>query len=437
MPETDFLIRIPEGLCAELGVSVGQSVTVGFGGMTARCRVAPRGGDLAKTSKTVWLSEQLAKKLGVPADYNLGVIRSGDKLKVGPLIGVLAKQYRNGTFGQDSFYRKLLLQLKKQNCVGMVFTLQGIDWERQMINGFWLAHNGSSAWKRKWFPFPDVVYNRYFRKDGEPWSYPILHRMSKYGVKSFNAAMGSKWKIHRFLSRYPEINKHLPETRVLTGSSTLNTMLQKHRQVYIKPAGGCQGHGISRVRRMNGTYLYQGTKDDTEFKYNDLTRVVRKAKSNSHSKVLLVQQGITTPSRSGHFDVRVMVQKDGSNTWHVSGMAARVGIKGRVTTNLHAGGKAAKLDGLLAECGFSSDRTAEIISNIRNLALQISEKLETHAHPIGEIGLDFIIDAEGNVWFLEANSKPGRKAFSKMESNGEDRLTIIRPILYARYLAGF
>ena len=57
--------------------------------------------------------------------------------------------------------------------------------------------------------------------------------------------------------------------------------------------------------------------------------------------------------------------------------------------------------------------------------------------PIGEIGLDFIIDAEGQVWFLEANSKPGRKAFSQMELNKEERLTIMRPMLYARYLAGF
>ena len=152
---------------------------------------------------------------------------------------------------------------------------------------------------------------------------------------------------------------------------------------------------------------------------------------------MLVQQGITCPSESGHFDVRVMVQKDEANTWQITGLAARVGMKSRVTTNLHTGGKATNLRKLLAECGFSDNKISEITENIKNLALKIAESIENHVQPIGEIGLDFIIDETDNIWFLEANSKPGRKALSSMEQNGENRLSIIRPMLYARYLAGF
>lgn len=433
MPETDNIIRIPEKVCTKLGVSAGQTVTVTIGNRNARARIATRGGDL----ETVLLSERLTATLYVPSGSNLGVTKAGEKLKVGPLIGILAKQYKNGVFGQDSFYRKLIAQLKKLNCVGMVFTPQSINWERQMINGYYLPGSGSNQWKRRWFPFPDVVYNRYFRKDGDPWSYPILNRMLKSGVKSFNAPIGSKWKIHRLLSQDKEIRAHIPDTRVLTGVNILQEMLQKHRQVYVKPAGGCQGRGISRVRKSNGTYLCQGTKDSQEYKYYDVNRVYGKARSASKSKVMLVQQAISCPSQSGHFDVRAMVQKDHTNTWHITGLAARVGMKGRITTNLHTGGKAQRLEHLLASCGFRGSQISDIISKTKELALKIAETLERYMKPIGEIGLDFIIDAEGRVWFLEANSKPGRKAFSQMELNTEDRLTIMRPMLYAHYLAGF
>ncbi|MGE5544523.1 MAG: YheC/YheD family protein, partial [Bacillota bacterium] len=217
----------------------------------------------------------------------------------------------------------------------------------------------------------------------------------------------------------------------------LQEMLNKHRQVYVKPAGGCQGHGISRVRISNGAYMCQGTKDIQEYKYNDITRVYKRTRAASKSKIMLVQQAITCPSRSGHFDVRAMVQKDHTNNWHITGLAARVGMKGRVTTNLHTGGKAQRLEQLLAACGFNGSQISDIISKTKKLALKIAGSIERHVQPIGEIGLDFIIDTKGQVWFLEANSKPGRKAFSQMELNKENRLTIMRPMQYARYLAGF
>jgi glutathione synthase/RimK-type ligase-like ATP-grasp enzyme len=433
MPEIDSIIRIPESLSAKLGVSAGQSITVTVGNRNARARIALRVGD----TDTALLSDRLAATLGIPAGMNLGVTKADNKLKVGPLIAILAKQYKTGVFGQDSFYRKLLAQLKKLNCIGMVFTPQSINWESQMINGYYLTGNGSNGWKRRWFPFPDVVYNRYFRKDGDPWSYPILNRMQKSGVKSFNAPMGSKWKIHRILSLDRDIRTHIPDTQVMTGAKTLLNMLQKHRQVYVKPAGGCQGRGITRVRKADGTYMCQGTKDTQEYKYNDISRVYRRARSASKSKIMLVQQAIIPPSKSGHFDVRVMVQKDHTNTWQITGVAARVGVKGRVTTNLHTGGRAERLEALLAGCGFTGSEISNIISSTKKLALKIAEAIEKHVKPIGEIGLDFIIDANGHIWFLEANSKPGRRAFSSMEINQEERLTIRRPMLYARYLAGF
>ncbi|MGI6513540.1 MAG: YheC/YheD family protein [Syntrophomonadaceae bacterium] len=436
MPENHSIIYISGNVCTRLGVTPGQSVTVTVGNKSARAKIVKKR-DSELEDETVSLSERLSAALNIPSGIKLGVTRADNKLKVGPLIGILAKQYQNGVFGQDSFYRKLLAQLKKLTCIGIVFTPQSIDWERKMIHGYYLPNGVTNKWARRWFPFPDIVYNRYFRKDGDPWSYPILKRMQKSGVKSFNAPMGSKWKIHRLLNRDGEIRAHIPETQVLTAVNVLKEMLRKHHQVYVKPAGGFQGKGITRVRKSNGTYMCQGTTDMQEYKYTDINRVYRRTRSAAKSKIMLVQQAITCPSRIGHFDVRAMVQKDHTDKWNITGLAARVGGKGRVTTNLHTGGKPERLDSVLAACGFRDSEITEIISSINKLSLKIAGTLEKYITPIGEIGLDFIIDTTGRVWFLEANSKPGRRAFSQMELNKDERLSIIRPMLYARYLAGF
>ncbi|NLB18320.1 MAG: hypothetical protein GX825_06245, partial [Syntrophomonadaceae bacterium] len=194
---------------------------------------------------------------------------------------------------------------------------------------------------------------------------------------------------------------------------------------------------ITFVRKVKGVYLCQGSKDKGEKKYVEFNKLYRKIYNLSKHKKLLVQQGITSPSRTGKFDVRVMVQKESDNSWQITGLAGRIGAKGRITTNLHTGGQSAHLEQLLSRCGFAHEKVVDIIATIKELALNIANSIEKHVKPIGEIGMDFIIDEYGGIWFLEVNSKPGRRAFSSIESNGENRMTIIRPMRYAQYLAGF
>jgi len=249
--------------------------------------------------------------------------------------------------------------------------------------------------------------------------------------------MGSKWRIHSWLSQEKELKGFLPDTQLLKGIDSLKNMIQKHNQIYVKPTNGCQGQGITRIRSSKGVYLCQGSRDKEEKKYPEIDKVFRKIKSTAKPKKFLVQQGISSPNRTGKFDVRVMVQKDGDNSWQVTGLAGRVGVKGRITTNLHTGGQPVHLEQLLGQCGFAHGKVDEIISTLRELALTIAKAIEKHVQPIGEIGLDFIIDEHGGIWFLEANSKPGRRAFSSIESNGTNRMTISRPMRYAQYLAGF
>lgn len=60
--------------------------------------------------------------------------------------------------------------------------------------------------------------------------------------------------------------------------------------------------------------------------------------------------------------------------------------------------------------------------------------LEESCGRLGELGLDFGIDAGGRIYLLEANSKPGRTVFRLTGDRRAARLAAENPLRYARHL---
>ena len=68
--------------------------------------------------------------------------------------------------------------------------------------------------------------------------------------------------------------------------------------------------------------------------------------------------------------------------------------------------------------------------------VEIAGALGEYSPALGDLGLDFIIDKKGQVWFLEANPRAGRRSVEKMGREAQ-KLAVLRPMEYACYLAGF
>lgn len=432
---TDTVLYVPEKLRKKCGLQPGESVTIRAGSSHTRGRILD-----AKTSfDAVQPSLSLAKRLNIPATGHVNMIRLPHEIRIGPVIGIMTKEYHTGrnTFGpQNSFYRKLLHNLKAQQCIGFVFTPADIDWERQLIKGYTLSKESATINTRKWYPFPDVCYNRYFRKGTGPWSHEILNRMTKYGVRYFNIPVGNKWRVHKMLSDEPEVKPHLPETGIITGKNNLERFLRRYKTIYVKPDSGCQGKGITRIKRENGSFICKRTGQTTHTVYPTVDKVMKNVRFGGF-KTFLAQQAIECPRGIDHFDIRIMVQKDYSNHWQVTGMAARISKHDTITSNLHTGGYADRVESQLHKAGFSDEFIHQIMNELERLAVRVAKTIESHAAPLGELGLDFIVDYEGKVWFLEANAKPGRRSFAEIEAFDMRREAILRPVLYAKYLAGF
>lgn len=77
-----------------------------------------------------------------------------------------------------------------------------------------------------------------------------------------------------------------------------------------------------------------------------------------------------------------------------------------------------------------------VLARLRDAALTLSRCLdETSDTLIGEIGFDFGVDEQGNIWMFEANSKPGRSIFKHPGLKEADERTALLPLAYAVHLS--
>lgn len=428
-------IHLHPRVSAIWGIKAGDIWTVAGGKKQTQVRMRERMMPQAVGQPPIPITGNLARELHLPPEIVLNITSDGEILRVGPLVGILAGPYNNqtGSFGsQDKFFRSLLHHMRHLNGLAYVFTYQDLDRGRKLVHGYYLTED-DGPWRRMWLPLPDVCYNRYYHHSGENTSRCGVTALKKYGIKVFNTGVGDKWQVHKRLMLDKAIASHLPETRLVKSNQTLTSMLGKYQQVYVKPINGSKGHDITRVSRHQGSYLLKSTNDVNGRVVLALPTV---GKGGPGGRMKIVQQGIKTPGNERHFDLRVMVQKDRYNEWHLSGIAVRLGAKGRITTNLATKGRAEKLEKTLGDFGWDYSRILSINLEIEDLALRIARTLDRYAEYLGELGLDFIIDTRGKVWFLEANPKPARKVFTLIDAEMRHR-AVSRPMEYACWLAGF
>ncbi|HOQ10303.1 MAG TPA: YheC/YheD family protein [Syntrophomonadaceae bacterium] len=428
----------------ELHLSSEQAVQLGLK-PNAVCRLALGNKsieamvDIVEDSEfLITITPELSAALAIPEGLEMNIRRDGDKLRIGPLIGILTDAYleQRGTFGsQENFFRSLVNSMYDLHGLAYVFTPQDINWQKNRIHGYYLLP-GQRHWKRNWFPLPDVCYNRFFKHSYAKLPDTTVTRARLQSrVKTFNTHIGSKLKVHKQLAQEPSIAPHLPDTRLFSSVNQLRAMLNRYRAVYIKPINGSRGAGIIKVSKRNKYYAVKTNDHQAENLYTSLADAWKAIRAASPGRQLIIQQAIQVSGKP-HFDFRLLIQKDRRNTWSVTGIAARIGASSKITTNLHTGGQAVSLSQILSSRGFSWQQTAAIKEEMEMLALQIAECLSRRIPLLGELGLDFIVDSRGKVWFLEANPKPARASFGQIDKNLR-HLTILKPMEYACYLAGF
>jgi hypothetical protein len=352
-------------------------------------------------------------------------------------LGVLAVYMGKERLEELSFYKKLSTEGRKLGLEVEVFTPQDV-YSRETIHT--LVYNASTGkWVRKRTTFPPLIYDR-CRYHGVP-TYRILKAFrNKYAKLHYlSKPLANKWTMHLRLSEDETIKNHLPATLRYSSPHELLRFLKKYKLIYLKPKNGTGGRGILRIEQLGkDLYLIQGRNQQrTILSPQKATekQLAIKLQGLNLTPDYIVQQGIVLTLRNGRVhDYRLLIQKNGSGDWEVTGCAGRIGPPKSITSNLHGGGNAIAMHKLLTHRFASKDKAEQIKTEIYSFAHKLAPFLETKFGTLCELGVDIAVDPQGDVWLLEVNPKPSREVFRRIGEKETYRKAVTRPLEYALWL---
>ncbi len=357
------------------------------------------------------------------------------------LLGVMVSQ----TNGQPPlkvrhFYRHLCLAGAKIGVTVFIFSPDDIDWQALMVQGYCYC-GVSGEWSVRRFPLPPLIYDRSFygdRKKRARHRAAIAALKKTVNVRFLGNGLDGKWNVQQALMRCPALRPHLPHTVLYRGGKSLLRWLKTFGEAVMKPQYGSHGKGFLHIALVNGRrFRVQGRDRDNgviDLAFAEPFPFLQWIEHFTGGRKYIIQEHLSLRTETGDaFDIRSLMQKNGSGNWQLTGMAVRLGAKGSVTANLHGGGRAVDVGLFLREL-VGDPKSRELIRALLTLSRQIPPQLETHYGRLSELGIDFGIDRQGKVWILEVNSKPGRAVFRHTGNKSAERASVSNPVRYARYI---
>jgi hypothetical protein len=297
-----------------------------------------------------------------------------------------------------------------------VVTVKNLKLNAPRVLGY-TFRNDDDTWIRTWFPRPNIVYNRIPQREDErlPRVKRKLAALSKkIGIRLFNRRFFNKWSMFTWLNENKSTRPFIPETKRLTDSIVLGNLLKKHHLLYLKPVRGKAGVGIMTVKVQPEKQLpyrlqIQEEKGSRTYRCSTMKQLWKRVLKQSAvlGEPYIAQQGITLATVNGRpFDLRALIQKNGTGQWELSGIGARVAGDSSITTHVPRGGYIDDPEKLLVSI-FGHEKTNKVLGKVRNTAFVLARQIERSAHyRLCEMSMDLGVDESGHVWFFEANSKP-------------------------------
>jgi len=298
--------------------------------------------------------------------------------------------------------------------------------------------SADGIYQEKIIQVPRVIYNR-------EWSTPGRDRKIRYltkkGVTVFNEGNYlKKYKFQALLEKKEEFSRHLPETKI-ANAQNLEYMMKKYNQLILKPDHGLVGKGIHKLYKVNErewclTFQIKNGKKRSwqEFRFTEtIPKILQQLVENNF---YLIQNLLPLATYQGSpFDFRVATQRNGTGHWEVTAIIGKVAGEGNFLTNIGQGGSAFTLDELIqAYPHLNADFLRE---QIVALAIKIANLFSDHLPHIGDLGFDFAITPDGDIYYIECNfisAYPALTMKNGVLMHDDWKNVFIKPVDYARFL---
>jgi len=352
-------------------------------------------------------------------------------------LGVLAIYLSKSRLEELAFFRKLSLEGSKLGVQVEVFTPQDVTGDTTVRTLTYDPH--IKKWTRRQTTLPPVIYDRCRYRAVENYHVLQAFRKKHDNLIFLSRPLANKWNMHQILSEVEMIRPYIPYTVRYSSTQELLKVLKKYKLIYVKPKNGTGGRGILRIEQLGSDlFLMQGRNLQrtiiAPYRATEKQLIV-KLHTMELSADYVVQQGIDLTLKDGRVhDYRLLIQKNGSGQWEVTGCAGRIGPHRSITSNLHGGGSAVSLDTMLSHRFASAEKIETIKKEMNNFAYKLSSFLETRFGKLVELGMDIAVDPNGQIWLLEVNPKPSREVFQRIGQKATYRKAVTRPLEYALWM---
>ncbi|QJC53032.1 YheC/YheD family protein [Paenibacillus albicereus] len=336
-----------------------------------------------------------------------------------PVLAILTmSDSKLGFRGNRANFADLIRTGKEMGFTVYVLPMRHLSFSKPLLSGFSLSDSGAgkSEWEKGLFPFPDLVYNRIPQREDELM--PRVQRKLKLLLASprvkgaFNPSFFNKWELFEWLRKSQATKRYIPSTRRMATVAGLDRMMSKHPYLYLKPVSGKAGKGIMTIRVLPEKPLpyrlsIQHKKKSSTYNCSTVGKLWTRILKESGGEAYIAQQGIDLASyQERRFDLRALVQKNGTGQWSVTGVGARVAGSKSITTHVPRGGSIEDPEKLLSHA-FGPEKARQLIGKARSACVQLARQIESASgHSHGEMSMDLGVDDAGGLWFFEANSKP-------------------------------
>ena len=438
--ENDYTLSVPSQIYNVLSKQSIISLKLGALSLEVNC-------SSNSTKDYMIVSKSIASKLSLHSDLTTNLLIKDNILCLGPLIGTftdstsvrIASEQRPGTK-----LRNLSLANKDAGTIIYFFSVDDYDNENEKISGTFYNYI-SNRWEKRLFPLPDILYDRgggMLKSQKAASEYIRQSIESNENIKRFNPRyFFDKLDVHNKLIRYKELSKYLPETIPYKNANDLISMFDKYPILYIKDRVGNRGLGVTRARKYpNGNFeLSYFEKEFYKYGFDSFDELVEKLNELYKNKKAIIQCSIDVLIiDNGNVDMRATVQRDGSGDLGITACPVRVGNPGVPITTTRSGSKVFPFEDFFRKFyNYSGDEINTLTAMVNEFLLTTYKYIEDLYGTFGEIGIDFAIDNNRNIWFIECNAKPGKDTVYLSYDEATVKKAFLNPLEYSKYLCDF
>lgn len=335
-------------------------------------------------------------------------------------------------------YNRLLELAKASVEAGVTlffFSIKDFDFKQNVIVGT-SFDIGSNQWKQDYYPLPDVLYHRASEGSNKFIIEHIEDILDQHQVIRVNyQSYFDKWEVYRDLSQIDEASKYLPYSVLYQEVSDLKNFLKQNNEAYLKGVRGGRGRWIFRIQKkpkgkFEYSYYVSKTITGQAESWEDLVKEI--FKFFGERKFIIQKEIDLIKINDSKVDFRAELQRDGEGKINIIGVSARIGKKQSPIT-IHS--SAYPIELLLKEFLYYPDNVLkELMAKIHQFLFTIYESLEKVYGTFGEMGIDFGIDQDGDIWFIEPNAKSAKVSLMKAYDQETFHQAFVNPLLFSKYL---